>query len=140
MSTSPTAPSTKVPLKRSPGRRLGRGLALLALFGVLLFVGYVWLMVRFSYSSGERAGYVQKFSRKGWICKTWEGELAMANLPGAMTEVFPFTVWDDSVAGQVNAHMGQRVVLHYEEKVGLPTSCFGETRHFVNGVRQVAPP
>ena len=140
MSSSPTAPATKDKAKRPLGRRLGRALSLFALCVVLLFVGYVWLMVRFSYSTGERAGYVQKFSRKGWLCKTWEGELAMANLPGSMPEVFAFTVWDDSVAGQVNGLMGQRVVLHYQEKVGLPTSCFGETRHFVNGVRPVATP
>ncbi|HVQ29076.1 MAG TPA: hypothetical protein VMV21_05835 [Vicinamibacteria bacterium] len=108
--------------------------------GVLLTSAYVFLMVRFSYSNGERAGYVQKFSRKGWLCKTWEGELAMANLPGSMPELFAFTVWDDAVAGQINGLMGQRVVLHYQEKVGLPTSCFGETRHFVNGVRPVARP
>ena len=97
-------------------------------------------MVRFSYSNGERAGYVQKFSHKGWLCKTWEGELAMANLPGSMPEVFAFTVWDDGVAGQINGLMGQRVVLHYQEKVGLPTSCFGETRHFVDAVRPVTQP
>ena len=97
-------------------------------------------MLRFSYSNGERAGYVQKFSRKGWVCKTWEGELAMANLPGSMPEVFIFTVWDDAVAAQLNGLMGKRVVLHYEEKVGLPTSCFGETRHIVDGVHPVAAP
>jgi hypothetical protein len=106
----------------------------------LLIAGYIWAMLRFSYSDGERAGYVQKFSRKGWICKTWEGELAMATLPGALPEVFPFTAWDDSVAAQINTLMGQRVVLHYKEKVGLPTSCFGDTRHIVDSVRAVSAP
>ena len=97
-------------------------------------------MLRFSYSKGERAGYVQKFSKKGWVCKTWEGELAMATLPGSMPEVFSFTVWDDAVAARINEQMGRRVVLHYQEKVGLPTSCFGETRHIVDGVKSVAAP
>lgn len=136
MTPSPTTGKPKRPL----ARRLRRAFWMLVLGLGLLTVAYVFLMVRFSYSSGERAGYVQKFSRKGWLCKTWEGELAMANLPGSMPEVFAFTVWDDGVAGQVNTLMGQRVVLHYQEKVGLPTSCFGETRHFVNAVRPVSQP
>ncbi len=112
----------------------------MVLVPVALFAAYVTVVLHWAYSEGERAGYVQKFSRKGWVCKTWEGELAMANLPGAMPEVFAFTVWDDGVAARLNGVMGQRVVLHYKEKVGLPTSCFGDTRHIVDDVRSVAQP
>ena len=140
MSTSPNSPAAAPAPATVPRRRRGRlrlVLGTTALLGLLLFAGWIWLMLRFSYSAGERAGYVQKFSRKGWICKTWEGELAMASLPGTMPQVVTFTAWDDGVASQINALMGQRVVLHYEEKVGLPTSCFGETRHIVTAVRVV---
>ena len=49
-------------------------------------------------------------------------------------EKFVFTIWDDAVAAKVTQAMGKRVALHYEEKVGLPGSCFGETRHYVTGV------
>ena len=98
---------------------------------------YIWGALTWNYSSGERAGWVQKFSKKGWICKTWEGELAMITMPGAAQEKFFFTVWDDQVARQINAAMGMRVSLHYDEKVGLPSSCFGETRHWVNKVTVV---
>jgi hypothetical protein len=98
---------------------------------------YFWAALSWDYSTGERAGWVQKFSRKGWICKTWEGELAMVTMPGAAQEKFFFTVWDDGVARQINAAMGKRVSLHYDEKVGLPTSCFGETRHWVDKVTVV---
>ena len=98
---------------------------------------YFWGALNWNYSSGERAGWVQKFSKKGWICKTWEGELAMITMPGAAQEKFHFTVWDDDVARQINQAMGRRVSLHYDEKVGLPTSCFGETRHWVNAVTVV---
>jgi len=98
---------------------------------------YLWAALSWNYSSGERAGWVQKFSKKGWICKTWEGELAMITMPGAAQEKFHFTVWDDEVARQINEAMGKRVSLHYDEKVGLPTSCFGETRHWVNKVTVV---
>ena len=100
----------------------------------LLAAGYFWLALQWSYSSGERAGWVQKFSNKGWVCKTWEGELALVSLPGSAVEKFYFTVHNDAVAKEVSAATGKRVTLHYEEKVGLPTTCFGETRHFVSKV------
>jgi len=96
---------------------------------------YFWAMWSWSYSNGERAGWVQKLSHKGWICKTWEGELALVSMPGAASEKFLFTVHDEVTAEAINKAMGRRVSLHYEEKVGLPTSCFGDTRHFVTGVR-----
>jgi hypothetical protein len=120
-------------------RRLKWTLFLAPIFAALMLAAYVWLALRFSYSTGERAGYVQKFSRKGWLCKTWEGQLAMANLPAAMPELFAFTVRDDAVAARINAAMGQRVALSYEQHVGLPTSCFGETDYFVTDVRRVEP-
>ena len=102
---------------------------------VALVAGYFAVVLYWSYSTGERAGWVQKFSNKGWLCKTWEGELALVSLPGTSVEKFQFTVRDDAIAAQINKVMGQRVSLHYEEKVGLPTSCFGETRYYVTGVR-----
>ena len=98
---------------------------------------YVLVVDSWSYSSGERAGWVQKFSSKGWLCKTWEGEMAMVSMPGSTAEKFFFTVSDDEVAAQINKVMGKRVSLHYEEKVGIPTSCFGETRHYITSVKVV---
>jgi hypothetical protein len=103
----------------------------------VLATAYFWAVLSWNYSTGERAGWVQKFSRKGWLCKTWEGELALVTMPGTAQEKFFFTVRDEAVADQINRNMGKRVSLHYEEKVGLPTSCFGETRHFVTGVKAV---
>jgi hypothetical protein len=109
-------------------------LALFAAAVVALIGLYLWAALSWSYSSGERAGWVQKLSHKGWICKTWEGELALVSLPGTTPEKFLFTIWDDEVAAQVAKVMGKRVSLHYEEKVGLPGSCFGDTRYYVTGV------
>jgi len=103
-----------------------------------LVAGYFAIVLNWNYSSGERAGWVQKFSSRGWVCKTWEGELALVSLPGTSVEKFNFTVRDDAMAEQINKVMGHRVSLHYEEKVGLPTSCFGETRYYVNGVTVMA--
>ena len=117
------------------------GLALVGLVGVAvaLLALYLWAVLHWSYSYGERAGWIQKLSNKGWVCKTWEGELALVSLPGTSTvEKFVFTVRDDRVASELSQVMGKRVTLHYEEKVGLPTSCFGDTRYFVTGVSQAS--
>jgi hypothetical protein len=95
---------------------------------------YTWIMLNWSYASGERAGYVQKFSKRGYICKTWEGELAMVSMPGTIAEKFFFTVHDVNVANQINANLGNKVALEYSQHVGLPTSCFGDTEYFVSGV------
>lgn len=99
------------------------------------FAGYIWVALHWSYSSGERAGYVQKFSLKGWLCKTWEGELAMTTIPGSVPEKFHFSVRDEAVAQRINGSMGKRVSLSYEQHKGLPGSCFGETDYFVVQVR-----
>jgi hypothetical protein len=104
---------------------------------VIVFGLYTWAALTWSYSSGERAGYVQKFSRKGWVCKTWEGELALVSIPGTMSEKFYFTVRDDSVAAHVNETMGKRVAVVYHQHMGVPTRCFGDTQYFVIGVRSV---
>ena len=102
---------------------------------LLSTAAYFALFLHWSYSSGERAGWIQKLSYKGWVCKTWEGELALVSLPGsAAVEKFLFTVRDEQVATAISDVMGKRVTLHYEEKVGLPTSCFGDTRYFVTKV------
>ncbi len=137
------APKTPEP-PATPGRGRRRSRWPLLLLALLVLVGagfalYVWATLTFSYSSGERAGYVQKFSHKGWLCKTWEGELAMVNLPGAMPEIFRFTVRDGAVAARLNQTMGQRVALHYEQHRGVPSSCFGDTEYFVTEVRPVTP-
>ncbi|MBI4741976.1 MAG: hypothetical protein HY777_10615 [Betaproteobacteria bacterium] len=108
-----------------------------ALIPITLVAGYTWLVLSWSYSSGERAGWVQKFSHKGWLCKTWEGELAMVSVPGTTVEKFLFTVHDPAAVEAINRSMGKRVALHYEEKMGIPTSCFGETRYFVGKVISV---
>jgi hypothetical protein len=106
----------------------------------LLFAGYTWVVLSWSYSEGERAGYVQKLSKKGWICKTWEGELALVTMPGTVGEKFYFSVRDDAMAQKINQSLGKRVTLTYREHIGVPTTCFAETRHFVYDVRNIEDP
>jgi hypothetical protein len=105
----------------------------------ILLALYIWAALSFTYSKGERVGFVQKFSNKGWICKTWEGELAMVNLPGTVSQIFTFTVRDPKVAEQINATLGKRVAMHYDQHRGLPTTCFGDTTYFVTSVQSVEP-
>jgi hypothetical protein len=121
-------------------RRFGRWklfVVALIVIPVIVFALWTWVALGWAYSDGERVGWVQKFSRKGWLCKTWEGELAIANVPGSMPQLFHFTVRDDAVAQQINNAAGRRVSLHYEQHKGVPTSCFGETEYFVTRIRVV---
>jgi hypothetical protein len=104
---------------------------------LIVFALYTWSALTWTYSSGERAGYVQKLSKKGWICKTWEGEMALVSIPGTMSEKFYFTVRDDSIAARINQTIGKRVALMYKQHKGIPTSCFGETEYFVADVKVV---
>lgn len=101
---------------------------------ILCFSIYAGAALNWAYSEGERAGVLQKFSHKGWVCKTWEGEIAMTTVPGVAPVIWSFTVREDSVAAAMSRAVGQRVVIHYAEHRGVPTKCFGETPYFVDQV------
>ncbi len=103
---------------------------------ILAVGGYLIFIFNWSYSDGDRAGYLQKFSRKGWLCKTYEGELAMTTVPGVAPVLWTFSVkmWDEPLSQQINGLMGKKVVLHYRELRYLPSTCFGETPYFVDSV------
>jgi len=115
------------------GRRLGI-LLLVALGAVALAVLYILGALSFTYSEGERAGYVKSFARRGWLCKTWEGEMIVAAIPGTLPEVFTFTVRSDETARAINERLGTPVRLHYRQHIGIPSRCFGESAYFVDGV------
>ncbi len=110
--------------------------------GILLvlvvgFIIYTWITLSWSFSKGERTGYVQKLSKTGWVCKTWEGEMAMVTMPGAIPDKFLFSVRDDKVAALINKYAGKRVTLVYEHHKGVPTSCFGITEYFIVDVKAI---
>lgn len=129
-------PPRKSFMRRHWGKLLLGAVVIFPVIGLTLWAA---IALSFSYSSGERVGYVQKFSQKGWICKTYEGEIAMVNLPGQIANTFQFTVRSDSIAALINKAEGQRVALAYDQHKGVPTSCFGETEYFVKGVRVIGP-
>ena len=118
--------------RRHWGKLLVAAIILIPVVGVTLWTA---IALGYSYSSGERVGYLNKFSKKGWLCKTYEGEISMVNLPGQLAGAFEFTVRNDSVAALINKAQGQRVAVTYTQHKGLPTSCFGETEYFVKGVK-----
>jgi hypothetical protein len=106
--------------------------------GLLVLVAlYTVVVLNWSYSSGERAGFLQKLSHKGFVCKTWEGELQLVAIPGSLPEKFLFTVRDDQVAQRLNDVMGKRVALTYSQHMGVPSSCFGESSYFVSDVKVI---
>ncbi len=137
MQQNPPSPPASAPV---PKRRFRwkLWLALVLIVPIVFLTLYTIFVLNWSYSTGERAGYVQKFSREGWLVKTWEGELAMVNLPGTVPEKFFFTVKEDAVAEKVNQTLGKRVALRYEEHRGIPTSLFGETQYYVVDVRVIS--
>ena len=112
---------------------------LLIVLPASFFAAWAWITLHYAYSKGERAGYVQKISQKGWLCKTWEGELAITAFPGTAPQIFAFSVRDNAVAEQIQRAAGQRVALTYEQHKGVPSSCFAETQYFITGVRPIGP-
>ena len=130
-----------VATSRRPGfaRRHWGKLTLLTLIGTPLLALFIWsyAALSFAYSRGNRVGYVQKLSQKGWVCKTWEGELQISSIPGSAPVLFQFTVRADSVAKAIEALLGSQLEIQYEEHPGVPLSCFGDTQYFVTGVRKV---
>ena len=113
------------------------GLFLLIVIPIAAAAAWTWASLNISYSSGERVGYIQKMSKKGWACKTWEGELSMVNVPGAPQQLFAFSVRDEAIARNILDAAGKRVAIVYDQHRGVPTSCFGETEYFVTQVRVV---
>jgi hypothetical protein len=124
-------------------KRAGKWKWILIAFFILVVVpvggiaAWTWLTLHMSYSTGERVGYVQKISKKGWVCKTWEGELAMVNLPGTAPQIFSFSVRDDKIAKSLEDAAGRRVSIDYEQHKGVPSACFGETEYFISAVKVV---
>lgn len=125
---------TPPPKKGGKGKWIMNGILFLVILPIALVALWVTLALNYSYSTGERAGFVQKLSKRGWVCKTWEGEMALANGPNVVPEIFRFTVRDDAVAAEINNSLGRQVKLDYDQHKFLPTTCFGETEYFVKKV------
>lgn len=107
----------------------------LALVVILVLIGfYTWASLSFSYSSGEKVGYVQTLAKSGWFCKTWEGEIYLISQIGVQPEKFRFSVRDEKIAEQITAELGKKVSIHYNQHIGVPSSCFGETEFFVDKI------
>ena len=133
-------PLANTPKPKGKGKWKITAVLVLLVLPLTAFALWVTVALNYAYASGERAGFVQKLSNKGWVCKTWEGELALANGPNVMPEIFRFTVRDNKVAEQINNSLGKQVKLTYEQHKGVPTQCFGETEYFVSGIQVIGAP
>lgn len=140
-SNPPVTPTpTPTPAPR-PARRSFRSYFWWSVFGALVLIGlYTAFLLWWSYSEGERAGVLQRFSSRGWICKTHEGELAMYVVGGIAPQIWNFSARDEAVIEQLFQAVGKQVRLRYSEHRGLPTNCFGETDYFVERVEIVGEP
>ena len=132
-----TSAPENVPKRSSSRLRIWSKLLVILAVIIAIVLLYLWVAFSWSYSEGERAGILQKFSRRGWVCKTYEGELAMSIVPGVTPTIWDFSVRDTTVVRQMEQALGKRVVLHYTEHRGVPTSWFAETPYFVDGFRLV---
>jgi hypothetical protein len=119
---------------------LGTLLVIVIAMPIGIFALWTTIALHYTYSTGRRAGYLQKFSRRWWLCKTWEGELQITAIPGATPEIFLFSTRSDSIAEELNRLSGRRVAVVYDQHIGVPTSCFGDTEYFVVGVTPVQGP
>jgi len=111
-------------------RRVGLIIGAVLLVPLLLAVLWTWATLSWSYSDGDRAGVLQKFSRKGWLCKTYEGELAQYVVRGVAPQIWNFTTRDAELAKRLSKAVGQTIQVHYNEHRGVPSSCFGDTQYF----------
>ena len=146
--SNPNPPSASAPLAQPSGEpsgeprrtfadRFARGVLVVVLFSIVGFALYTWGTLHYTYSEGERVGYARKLSNKGWICKTWEGEISTTNSVGAQESIFQFTVRDPAVVEKFRALEGKQVTVLYKERVGIPTSCFGDTRYHAYDIRAI---
>lgn len=117
--------------------KLATALVIIVLVPVIVFSLWAYIALNYTYSTGHRAGYLQKISKRGWICKTWEGEIQLTAQPGTAPEIFTFSVRSDSIARELEKVTGQRIDVTYAQHKGVPTSCFGDTEYFITGVKPI---
>lgn len=120
-----------------------KGIVITVLVVLLIGSGYFYWKYYFTYSDGNRTGLLQKFSRKGNLFKTYEGELVLNSLTSSSTmplsaEKFYFSVDKQAVSNKLMGMEGQKVIVHYEEKKGV-LAWRGDSNYIVDSVRLVAP-
>lgn len=132
-----SASDPRMPRASFKRRHWGKLLLLtLIMFPAVVFGVWSAVTLGWTYSEGDRPGFVQKIATKGYVCKTWEGIL-YNDLQGFRADSFQFTVRSDSLAKVLQGLTGKRVSLHYQQHVNVPSSCFGDSEYFVSGVREL---
>ena len=83
-----------------------------------------------TYSEGERSGELVKFSKKGLVCKTWEGQMNTGGVSNGAANTWEFTVEDEGVAKILQNKLGQKIDVNYKQEV-MTGPCRSETNYFV---------
>ncbi len=110
-------------------------------FLLVLALVITFLVFNFKYSEGSRAGVLMKFSKRGYVFKTYEGELntgGVGNIANTaqVNQVWNFSVKEEGFADTLHFYEGKKVILFYQQKIKhLPWQ--GETDYFVNRVQEV---
>jgi len=111
---------------------------------IVILAAFIYWKFAFTYSDGFRAGLLQKFSRKGTIFKTYEGEMILSSVQSnanvaIASEKFFFSVTDDSIAKKLEQMQGQFIVVHYEQK-NSSLMWRGDSEYLVDSVRVTGNP
>ncbi len=101
----------------------------------LLYFAFIYYI---TYSTGVRTGELIKFSNKGVIVKTWEGEISQG-ISGA--QIFTFSVEDKNkqVIDNLQKYQGSYVKLTYKERYAT-FFWLGDTKYFITKVAQENSP
>jgi hypothetical protein len=131
--------SSNVPVQKTRRKKGSKILSTILFIFLAVLVGFIFWKYYFTYSDGERFGLLQKFSRKGNIFKTYEGEMILSSVRGntnvaIASEKFYFSVGNKIIADQLMRLQGRSVTVHYKQKNGtLPWR--GESEYIVDSVR-----
>jgi len=104
----------------------------------ILLISFVYFKYFFTYSEGYRAGLLQKFSNKGLIFKTYEGELILSSVSSTSnvaiaSEKFQFSVLKKDISPMFDTLQGRNVIVHYYEKKGT-VPWRGDSRYIVDSI------
>ena len=118
------------------GKKFLRWLLFLIVISLAVFIYFKYF---FTYSEGYRAGLLQKFSNKGMIFKTYEGEMILSSVASTSevalaSEKFLFSVTNKDIVRQFDTLQGRNVIVHYDEKRGV-LFWRGDSRYLVDSVK-----
>jgi hypothetical protein len=132
-----TKESNWIRIKRRTRKFLLQLLVLIVIFTSI----FIYWKYYYTYSNGYRAGLLQKFSHKGNLVKTYEGEMILSSVSGnanvvIASEKFYFSVTSSKLAQRLDTMQGQMVIVHYKQKNGV-LFWHGDSEYLVDSVKRI---